>query len=111
MIKKLGYNIASKSMNWCFYELELLGNSRWLDQKRNLENPAWNGQTLQWRKERGAAKGRFVRSLEALLGRHNWTSTADMGIQDYEAILRVIYSHPEIPQWVQSMFSTCYHYR
>lgn len=44
-----------------------------------------------------------MEKVALLVERKGWTSTSDMSIQDYEAILKIIYNLPMLDQEIRGM--------
>ena len=100
MVRMCKYNTHSIKMDEAYNALNLLGQSACLpDGTHNLaivQNalPALRRAAA----ERGRKKKIFFSKIKTLVSGGGWQTISDIGIEDFRAILRRIYSLPELDQ-------------
>lgn len=99
MIRKCAEPFHNMTIGEAAVALNLYGSARLMpDRTPNPLMASGDPADRRLAKRRGRERMVFVRRIKALVSRGGWVTMGDIGILDFEAILRVIYNLPQLDQ-------------
>ena len=113
MVRKSAVDVSDMTMNQAWKAIGLLGKSVFIDKKNGVRNPVMNPTSAQYdlagAAQRRRMKAKFAKVVKGFLSRGGWKFVGDIGLQDYENIIRMTYELEYIPDDIRGKFQVAAH--
>lgn len=103
MVRKCKFNISAIDIKKATYGLGIYDSGRLLPNGRR--NPMMDQGSEQYNKraakKEGTNKAEIFCIIDSLVSHAGWVTLGDIGIMDFENLLRIIYNFPQFPATIR----------